>query len=212
MSRLATTHKVVALTLDGGSGSQAAESVIATLTREHVPATFFLTGDFADAHPALSARLAGRGTVGNHTRTHPHLPQLADASITQELVSARRSIQRSTGEDPRPLFRFPYGDYDRRTLHTVNALGYVAVGWTVDTLGWKGREPGVSVSTVVARTAAARVPGEIVLMHLGAAPDGSTLDADALPRIIAEARSAGYGFVTLDLLRGSGGDPGAAAP
>lgn len=34
-------------------------------------------------------------------------------------------------------------------------------------------------------------------MHLGAAPDGSTLDASALPQVIAEARSAGYGFVTL---------------
>jgi peptidoglycan/xylan/chitin deacetylase (PgdA/CDA1 family) len=203
VSRLATTHKVVALTFDGGSGAQAAESVIATLTREHVPATFFLTGTFADANPGLSARLARLGTVGNHTRTHPHLPQLDDASIKQELASARLSIQRSTGKDPRPLFRFPYGDYDRRTLNTVNGLGYVAVGWTVDTLGWKGRKAGVTVSMVASRTAAARVPGESVLMHLGAAPDGSTLDADALPRIIAEARSAGYGFVTLDALRGS---------
>ena len=81
-----------------------------------------------------------------------------------------------------------------------NDLGYSAYGWSVDTLGWKGRAAGISVAQVAARIAAARAPGEIVLMHLGAAPDGSTLDADALSQVIHEARSAGYGFVTLGQL------------
>jgi peptidoglycan/xylan/chitin deacetylase (PgdA/CDA1 family) len=45
-------------------------------------------------------------------------------------------------------------------------------------------------------------PGEIVLMHVGSNPnDGSTLDAQALPRIITELRNRGYGFVTLDEFR-----------
>jgi peptidoglycan/xylan/chitin deacetylase (PgdA/CDA1 family) len=200
VSRVPTTKKVVALTFDGGSGSEGAESVIATLTREGVPATFFLTGRFADTYPSLSLRLARLGLVGNHTTSHPHLPQLSDADVRSQVVSAHTSILRVTGKDPHPLFRFPYGDYDTRTLRLVNGLGYVAVGWTVDTLGWKGRAAGISVAEVAARTASARTPGEIVLMHLGAAPDGSTLDADALSQVIREARSAGYGFVTLSQL------------
>lgn len=190
----------MALTFDGGSGAEGAESVIATLTREQVPATFFLTGTFADRYPSLSLRLARLGLVGNHTASHPHLPQLSDADVRSQVVSAHASILRVTAKDPHPLFRFPYGDNDVRTLRVVNGLGYVAVGWTVDTLGWKGRAAGVSVAQVAARTAAARAPGEIVLMHLGAAPDGSTLDADALSQVIHEARSAGYGFVTLSQL------------
>lgn len=44
-------------------------------------------------------------------------------------------------------------------------------------------------------------PGEIVLMHVGSHPtDHSTLDANALPRVISGLRAAGYGFVTLDAL------------
>lgn len=175
--------------------------MVATLSRERVPATFFLTGEFSDWHPSSAAALAHLGLVGDHTYTHPHLPQLSDAALRQEVTSARTSIVRATGQDPRPLFRFPYGDYDRRTLADVNALGYVAVGWTVDTLGWKGRAAGISVAEVLDRVAAARIPGAIVLMHLGAASDRSTLDADALPRIIADARAAGYGFITLSDLR-----------
>ena len=76
-------------------------------------------------------------------------------------------------------------------------MGYAAVGWTVDTLGWKGVSAGVSVATITARVAQNRAPGEIVLMHIGAAPDRSTLDADALPTIIAQARSARYTFVSI---------------
>jgi hypothetical protein len=48
---------------------------------------------------------------------------------------------------------------------------------------------------------AALQPGEIVLMHVGSNPDdGSTLDAAALPDIIAQMRAASYGFTTLDIL------------
>jgi hypothetical protein len=40
-------------------------------------------------------------------------------------------------------------------------------------------------------------------MHVGANPDdGTTLDADALPQVIAGYRQAGYGFTTVDALRG----------
>ena len=42
-----------------------------------------------------------------------------------------------------------------------------------------------------------------MLLHVGANPDdGTTLDADALPRIIAGYRQAGYGFAALDPLKG----------
>jgi peptidoglycan/xylan/chitin deacetylase (PgdA/CDA1 family) len=45
------------------------------------------------------------------------------------------------------------------------------------------------------------VPGEIVLVHLGAARDGATLDAQALPRIISAVLRRGYRFVTLASVR-----------
>jgi len=80
----------------------------------------------------------------------------------------------------------------------VNSLSYGSVRWTVDTLGWQGTSGGQSVDTVVRRVLDNLTPGEIVLMHVGSNPnDGSTLDADALPRVIDELRARGYGFVTI---------------
>ena len=124
---------------------------------------------------------------------------MTDGQVRRQVASARATILQATGQDPRPLFRFPFGDSTPADLRLVNDLGYVAVGWTVDTLGWQGTSAGRSVSSVVGRVLTAAVPGETVLLHVGSNPgDHSTLDADSLPRVISGLRAAGYGFVTLD--------------
>lgn len=198
VSHLPTTRHVMVLTFDGGAGAQGAASILATLAREHVPATFFLTGNFVAANPSTTRAMAAAGhVVGDHTLTHPHSVTLSSAALTREVTVTAERILATTGRSPRPWFRFSYGEYDARTLRVVNDLGYGAIGWTVDTLGWKGKEAGSS-SDVVRRVRAGISPGAIVLMHLGANPDdGTTYDADALPAVIAAIRAAGYGFVTV---------------
>jgi peptidoglycan/xylan/chitin deacetylase (PgdA/CDA1 family) len=64
-----------------------------------------------------------------------------------------------------------------------------------------GTSGGQSVDSVVARVHNALRPGAIVLMHVGAHPtDGSTLDAQALGRVITMIRQHGYTLVTLEAL------------
>lgn len=119
------------------------------------------------------------------------------------MFTVRWAILRANGADAPPLFRFPYGDVNSRVLADVNGLGYVAVRWTVDSLGWQGTSGGQSIQSVINRVLAAAQPGEIVLMHLGSNPDdGTTLDAAALPAIIDGLRARGYSFVTLQALSG----------
>lgn len=198
LTRLGTTSRVVALTFDGGSGNEAVGSILRTLAAEHVPGTFFLTGQFVDAFPSSTQAIADRYPVGNHTYHHPDLTTLSAQAIRVEVRTAAARIKTMTGKDPRPWFRFPFGAVDARTISVVNAECYVPFRWTVDTLGWKGTSGGQSSASVVARVVAGARPGEIVLMHVGGHPtDHSTLDADALPRVIAELRALGYSFVTL---------------
>ncbi len=201
VSRIPTSQRVVALTFDAGANGDGVSSILATLAKAKVAASFYLTGDFVNSFPTLAVRMSAAGRLGNHTADHPHLPLLTEAQVRAQVTGAPKTILRVTGEDPRPLFRFPFGDSSPRDLRLVNDLGYVAVGWTVDTLGWQGTSGGRSASSVVQRVLEAATPGEIVLMHVGSNPtDHSTLDADALPRVIAGLRAAGYGFVTLDAL------------
>ena len=201
VNRIPTNRKVVALTFDAGANGDGVNAILATLTSQKVAASFFLTGHFTASFPNLAREMAATGRLGNHTADHPHLPTMADGQVRRQVTSAQAAILHATGQDPRPLLRFPFGDSTPADLRLVNDLGYVAVGWTVDTLGWQGTSAGRSVSSVVGRVLTAAVPDEIVLMHVGSNPgDHSTLDADSLPRVISGLRAAGYSFVTLDAL------------
>ena len=205
-TRVPASSKVVALTFDAGANAAGLPSIESTLRAKGVPATFFLTGTWVRDFPAQANLIIQDGyLVGNHSMTHPDpgFTKLTDAQVTAEVRGAQQAILRSNGADARPLFRFPFGDVNSRVLGDVNSLGYVAVRWTVDSLGWQGTSGGQSVQSVINRVLAAAQPGEIVLMHLGSNPkDGTTLDAAALPAIIGGLQARGYSFVTLQALAG----------
>ena len=198
--RLQTRQHVVALTFDGGGNADAAKDVLAVLRREHVPATFFLTGHFVQSYPALARAIGRRFPVGNHTVNHLDLLRLSAPAASREVTQAAVLIQRATGRDTHPYFRFPYGSRNTRTLRMVNSLGYASIRWTVDTWGWMGLSR-QSVRGAARRVLDNLVPGEIVLMHLGSSRDRSTIDSKALPAVIHLIRARGYRFVTLAGIR-----------
>ncbi len=194
-----STAKVVALTFDAGGNNAGVASILRTLEDTGTPATFFLTGSWVTVYPADARRIAGRYPVGNHTVTHPDLRTLTDSQVRAEIDKAQSMIVATTGQNPRPYFRFPYGAVTTHLVGVVNGRCYVPFRWTVDSLGWKGTSGGMSVTAVHDRVVAAATNGAIVLMHVGANPDdGTTLDAAALPSVISDLRAAGYRFVTLE--------------
>lgn len=202
---LPTDRKLVALTFDAGSGDQGLAKILKTLADKDVPGTFFLTGQFVQRYPGDARAIASvdMHSIGNHTWDHPHMNALSDAAVHDEIVSAEQAIVSVTARQPWPLYRFPYGESSSRTIAIANSLGYGSIRWTVDTLGWEGsldangNPTGQSVTTVTSRALNAARPGEIVLMHVGAAPDGTTLDADALGGVIDGLRAKGYSFVAI---------------
>lgn len=203
--RLPTSRRIVALTFDAGSGDQGLAKILGVLQSRNVPGTFFLTGQFIQTYPDDARAIASypMHSIGNHTVDHPDLTTLTDAQIRAEILGAEQSILNSTGREPWPLFRFPYGARNQHTIAVANSLGYGDIYWTVDTLGWEGSRAvngsggGQSVASVTQKALNGATPGEIILMHIGAAPDGTTLDADALAGIIDGLRAKGYGFVAI---------------
>ena len=202
LERIQTTTPVVALTFDAGASDAGVASILNTLARYDVDATFFVTGAFARTYPdATRAMVAGGHPVGNHSDTHPDFTTLTNGQILSELNAADSAVKTVTGRGTVPLFRFPFGARTAADIAVVNDAGYVAFRWTVDSLGWQGTSGGRTVAFVRDRVLAAATPGEIVLLHVGAHPtDRSTLDADALPSIIEGLRARGYQFVTLSSL------------
>ena len=195
--RIPTSDRVVALTFDCGANADGAQKILDTLAQKNAPATFFMCGNFVQSFWNVASAIAQRYPVGNHTMTHPDLRTLSDADVVNEILAGERTI-RQLGVDAHPLFRFPYGGSDARTIGIANAYGYGGIRWTVDTLGWEGTSGGQSVATVTSRVLGSLQPGEIVLMHVGSNPDDrSTLDADALAGVIDAIRAQGYTLTTL---------------
>lgn len=197
--RLPTSRKVVALTFDAGADNAGVSSILAMLKSNGVPATFFIVGKWAELYPKDARTIAASYVIGNHTYSHPDLTKVSDAAIRSELDRGEEALIDETGQNPRPLFRFPYGAASQHAIDVVNSVGYGCINWTVGSRGWMGSSGGETVDSVAEQVLGGLEPGAIILMHVGANPDDrSTLDADALPRVIEGIRARGYAFVTID--------------
>jgi peptidoglycan/xylan/chitin deacetylase (PgdA/CDA1 family) len=215
-SSLPTNRREVALTFDCGANDAGVPAILSALEAGGATATFTMTGLFAQTYPRVAKEIARRGfDIGDHTYSEMNMTQMSPAEARSAVTKGAQVIERITGRDPRPVFRFPFGAFDDQLVRMVNGLGYGSFLWTVDTLGWEGSRPtatstgGQTAKSARARALGSLTPGEIILMHCGSAPDGSTLDADALPAVIQAVKAHGYHFVTL---HGFLKDLGSSAP
>lgn len=61
--------------------------------------------------------------VGSHTRSHPHLTQVADDLLVAELHESRTAVEEKLGRPCRSI-AYPYGDVDDRVVEAAGAAGY----------------------------------------------------------------------------------------
>ncbi|WP_405922227.1 polysaccharide deacetylase family protein [Streptomyces sp. NBC_00122] len=195
--RLPTARRVVALTFNAAWDESGIDTVLGELRRRKVPATFFPTGRFADAHPAAVRAMAASHGLGNHSYSHPYFADLSAADRADEVRRADAAIRRASGAEPLPLFRFPYSATTADCVADVNDLGYAAIEFTQDTKGYLGPAGGMTVDEAVARAVDALCPGAIIQMHVGSTGDGVVIDAQALPRIIEAAQDDEYEIIDL---------------
>ncbi len=109
--------------------------VTSTLDQYGANATFFVTGEFAQAHPLLTKELAQKYEVACHTMTHPHLPEINDTQLRWELAECKRVVENLTGK-PVKGFRAPYNLIDERTFALLQTLNYTYDASTFENLGW----------------------------------------------------------------------------
>jgi peptidoglycan/xylan/chitin deacetylase (PgdA/CDA1 family) len=63
--------------------------------------------------------------IASHTRTHPKLPELADADLHIELAESREVCSRELGATCRSI-AYPYGEVDDRVARAAGEAGYEA--------------------------------------------------------------------------------------
>jgi peptidoglycan/xylan/chitin deacetylase (PgdA/CDA1 family) len=180
----------VSLTFDAGAGRGHIDEILEILLRQKVPATFFITGAWAEQNPEDVKRIAELGfRIGNHTQNHPHLTELSDEEVIFELQTVESRILELTGKSTKPFFRPPYGDRDQRILEIAASEGYWSIYWTLDSLDWQeDHDPDWVKNRILSNLQ----DGMIVLCHVA-----SPYTYQILEDVIYSIRERGFDFVPL---------------
>ncbi|ORX23035.1 deacetylase [Thermoanaerobacterium sp. PSU-2] len=183
--------KRVAISFDASWGSDKTERLLQILKDKNVKATFFLTGLWIDKYPELVKKIYEEGhDVENHSNTHPHMTQLSDSEMANEIKACEEKLVKITGQKPY-LFRPPYGDYNDRVIETAKSLGYYTIQWDVDSLDWRGLDTEAIINRVLPNVK----KGSIILFH-----NNGQFTPEAIPYIIDKLKENGYQIVPISQL------------
>jgi len=193
----------VALTFDAEhpdrpSAAGVQERLLEQLSRDGVRATFFIQGRWAEAYPETARLIADGGhLIGNHSHYHARMLLLSARGLRSDISAAEAAIIETTGVDPRPWFRCPFGAGagDQRVQRIIRVAGYRHVGWHVAAVDWPVDRTGPDVENTIVEGALRHRDGSVVLLHTW--PDRTEA---ALPGAIRRLRDAGATFVGVDQL------------
>ena len=186
--RVKRDDKVVSISFDAAWGNEYTQSLLDTLKKNDVKATFFLVGMWVDKYPESVKAIFDAGhDVGNHSDTHPHLPRKNIGEIRNQIENCNNKIEKITGKRP-TLFRFPYGDYDNKSIEEIKNLNMFSVQWDIDSLDWKDKKCNEMCKRIIPKLA----PGSIILMH-----NGAKYTAESLDTIINEIKSKGFKIIPI---------------
>lgn len=211
-------HHAVALTFDadmtpamlaalasGRVKSYANLAILDILQEREVPATFFVTGMWAQRYPEVTARIAAddRFEIANHTFRHaaykPHCYTLEQLPRTEMTFDAQRTFEvlEPFGGNQTRYFRFPGLCHDSAALTALAPLGVTVVDGDVVSGDPFATAAGPVIGAVLEKVQ----PGSIIILHLTEA--NAPFTDEALIPILEGLAARGLKPVKLSDLLGS---------
>ncbi|WP_188454344.1 polysaccharide deacetylase family protein [Virgibacillus oceani] len=153
--------QMVALLINVSWGTEYIPSILETLKKQEVKATFFIEGKWAKNNADLVKMIKEQGhTIGNHAYNHPAMERLSSVEIREQIAQTNEILQAITGETPK-WFAPPSGGFNDQVIKIADELNMKTILWSVDTIDWKNP----SVSVMMNRVMGKIHPGAMVLMH-----------------------------------------------
>ena len=115
---------------------------------------------------------------------HPIFTKITEEKMKEELDKTNKIIKDVTGEEVK-IFRFPSGDYNKKTCEFIYSQGMFPVQWDCDSVDWKQSSAIEEYNRVMKKVS----PGSILLFHNNAKYTPGNLD-----KIIDELLKEGYKF------------------
>ena len=182
------TCPAVALTFDlcpvqKGPGYD--QPLIDYLVEHHIPATFFMSGNWMAKHEAEVDHLLGMEffEIGTHGAVHAHLP-LRDAEAQRTEILRPITLLREHFAHNTTLFRPPYGEYDDVTVAIAKMLGLQFIQWNLES---GDPDPTLSAEHILTRVAKRAKAGSIIVFQANGKGKQTrqvieSLTTDVLPR------------------------------
>ena len=193
-----TDQKIIYLTFDAGYENGNTPAILDALKKHQAPAVFFVVGNFIKDNSDLIRRiLADDHIIGNHTMTHPDLPQISSMDAFQkELQDVEELYTSLTGEAMTKFYRPPRGIYSTENLSMAKELGYSTFFWSLAYVDWiQDQQP--SREEAFQKLLTRIHPGAIVLLH-----NTSSTNAEILDELLTKWEEMGYEFHSLKELTG----------
>ena len=185
-----TTSKRIYLTFDSGYENGCTEKILDILQKHHVPAAFFLVGNYMERNPELVKRMVSEGhIVGNHTMHHYDMSKISQqVDFEKELKDLEALFTEVTGQEMEKYYRPPQGIYSQENLEMAKNMGYKTVFWSLAYVDWNNHAQPTreqALSKLLPRIH----NGAVVLLH-----STSQTNADILDEVLTEWKKMGYSF------------------
>lgn len=191
-------EKVIYLTFDEGYENGYTNKILDVLKDNQVQGVFFITGDYLERETDLVRRMVEEGhEVGNHTMKHPSLATITSDKVEKEILELDRRFYDKFNKHMR-LLRPPMGEYNDSCLKIASDLNHTCVLWSFAYEDWnrnvsKGPEYAFNMVNKNLHN------GAILLLHAV-----SKDNAEALDKIIKEAKKQGFTFGNADMMLRTG--------
>ncbi len=191
--------KTIYLTFDDGPGYYT-KSILDTLNKHNVKATFFVTNQFPDYQGLIADEYNSGHTVAVHTYSHNYNVYSSVDTYINDFNQMNEIIKNYTGNYSNQ-FRFPGGSSNTISKNYANGVvsqiasemtrrGYIYYDWNVDSTDAAGSWTETIYNNVVNGTN--NCTSCVVLMH-----DIKQPTAESLDRIITTLKARGYTFAPL---------------
>jgi probable sporulation protein (polysaccharide deacetylase family) len=179
--------KQIALMVNVAWGEEYLPSMLETLRKEGVKATFFFDGTWLSKHHDMAQTIAKEGhDIGNHGYHHLDMDRISTSKMEREIIDTNSEIYKALGRSTK-LFAPPSGAWNQKLVEKAAHLKMYTILWTLDTVDWRKPPASIIIQRIVPRAQ----NGAMVLMH----PTAPT--AQALRTIITALKAKGYELVTV---------------
>jgi peptidoglycan-N-acetylglucosamine deacetylase len=197
INKFETQEKVIAITFDAcetKTPSYFDEKILSYLIENKIPATFFISGKFAKRNKDKIAEISKLGflEIENHSLNHNNnMEKLSENEIKNEVMENDKILSEITGKKPK-FFRFPAGNYDKKTLNIVESLGYKVVHWSIVS---GDPDKKITADRLIKGVVPQVKPGKIIIFHINGR---GWHTGEALPEIVKILKEKGFSFSKLE--------------